>query len=321
MSLPVLIISFRRILNVLRLIDGLHNQGVEKIYLAIDGARENDDDSQSQIEIQARSRAAELNIDLKVWRRDSNLGPAVSVITAIDWLFLNEERGVIIEDDLVLSSDAIKYFDVTLLQYSQNKKVFMITGSNFFDGIIPPTASVISTHYPVVWGWATWRDRWFDYRSALSSLQSMRIQGSSFERRYWNTGLRRCLNGVKDAWDIPLVTYQRTHNFLTVLPPVNLVSNIGFDAFAGNTFIDEWPLNSRLGQLSPTAMINIRSQDIGSEPKICTYVDELFRERVYRINGFRTLPSKLSTIFDIIRYPRYRRAKNLIDRLSEIVLP
>ena len=131
MSIPTLIIAYCRVTNVLKLITDLHSQNVTKIYLAIDGAKLSHDNLQSQIEVGARALATRLNIDLKIWRRDSNLGPAVSVITAIDWFFSHEYSGVIIEDDLILSSDAISFFESSLSRFADVKNVFLDFSSLF----------------------------------------------------------------------------------------------------------------------------------------------------------------------------------------------
>ena len=321
MSVPVLIISYSRITNVLKLIDALHHQGVAKIYLAIDGPRENDDFLQSQIEVKARSRSIELNIELNVWRRDSNLGPAVSVITAIDWLFSHEERGVILEDDLVLSSDAIRYFDHSLTVFSDLKSVFLITGSNYLENPSLSTAPLLATHYPIIWGWATWNDRWQNYRDALNTLNTLSTPITPHERWFWKNGLRRCLNGVKDAWDIPLVTYQLSRRYLSVMPQNNLISNCGADEFAGNTLVDVWPLNLPLGRMSRYELSRLQSFDGVFDQQLIEQIDSFFKERIYKISKFKVLPPGISTLLDLIRYPSIKRNQKLLKRITQVNRP
>jgi hypothetical protein len=296
----------------------LHHQGVKQIYLAIDGSKDNQDDMQSKIEVGSRLLAAELKIDLRIWRRNTNLGPAVSVITAIDWFFSNEERGIILEDDLILSDDAINYFDFALRHYNQNKSVFMIAGSNFFDDIVPGNGGVLASCYPVIWGWATWKDRWNSFRSTLNQLESLQINAPFHERWFWSTGLRRCFNGVKDAWDIPLATYQQSYRYLSILPPVNLVSNIGHDVFAGNTFVNEWPLNFPVKRMTPDAVRRYQSSVGHFDESLSGEINSRFRNRIYQIRKYRTLPPSFSTLFDFFRYPKHTRRGLLLDRLSQI---
>lgn len=321
MSIPALIVSYSRHQNVLVIIKQLRNQGVRKIYLAIDGPKNLDHDLQNRIEKDSRELAEELGVNLRIWHRDSNLGPAVSVITAIDWFFKNEESGVILEDDLILSDGAIGYFDFALSRYADVNSVFLIAGSNYFgDGLLGSKSS-FATHYPVTWGWATWRSRWTEYRSVLTSLSNFQAPGGLIEKWFWKNGLRRCLNGIQDAWDIPLATFQLSQKILSVIPPVNLISNIGADSFAGNTLVDEWPLNRPLERLPIETLLATKSHEKVFEPSFTSKIDSLFYSNVYKIQRFRTLPPGISMILDLLRHPVATRRKNLIERLELVALP
>lgn len=320
MRTPVLIIAYSRHVNVVRLIENLYRQGVERIYIAIDGSRNSNTELQSKIEMSALSLSNQLSLEIIIWRRDENLGPAVSVITAIDWFFKHENEGIILEDDLFLSSDAVQFFESSLACFSAVENVFMIAGSNYFESATSKLAAP-ATRYPVIWGWATWAVRWHDYRSALNGLEQVHVPGTITERWFWEIGVRRCLNGIKDAWDIPLATYQLSVRKLTVLPPVNLVSNHGADIFAGNTHIDEWPLNIPVDKLAPE-MNESRAKTFSTVGgKSVMEIDELFRNRIYKIRTFRILPSPLSRFLDFLRYPPSTRNEPLVQRISQVRIP
>lgn len=321
MSIPALIVTYSRHQNVMAIIRQLQGQGVHRIYLAIDGPRRLDDELQILIERDSLQLAEELKIDLRIWRRDANLGPAVSVITAIDWFFKYEEFGVILEDDLVLSDDAIGYFDFALSNYADANNVFLIAGSNFFGDVLLGSDGSLATHYPVTWGWATWANRWAGYRSALTSLSDFQISRGLTEKWFWKNGLRRCLNGIQDAWDIPLVTFQLSQNVLSVIPPVNLISNIGADSFAGNTFVDEWPLSVPLERMPLKIFLANKSQEIVFDQDLIPKINSLFISKIYKIQLGRTLPSPVSAIFDLLRHPQATRMKKLTERLELVVLP
>jgi hypothetical protein len=320
MSTPVLIVAYSRYENVVQLINNLSAQGVEEIYLAIDGPRNGNTELQSKIESAAQGIAVQLGIEIRIWKRDVNLGPAVSVITAIDWFFENVEAGIILEDDLFLSPDAVQYFQTSLMWFSTIERVFMVSGSNYFESETS-NSEVLATHYPVIWGWATWADRWNDYRNAMSGLQRAVIPGSISERWFWKIGTQRCLSGIKDAWDIPLAAYQLSVGKLTVIPPVNLVSNRGADDFAGNTHLDEWPLNIPFNTLSSGFLENGFINNIETSQETIVTIDELFRHRVYKIRATRTLPTLISKFFDIFRYPLATRRQPLHERLNKVDLP
>lgn len=320
MSTPVLIVAYSRQENVVRLIKNLHVQGVKNVYLAIDGSKNGNAELQSKIESSALSLADQLGIEIIIWKRDVNLGPAVSVITAIDWFFENVNAGIILEDDLFLSSDAVQFFQGSLESFQYAENIFMVTGSNYFENVTSQL-DLVTTHYPVIWGWATWADRWRDYRTSLNRIHRVRVRGSFSEQWFWKIGARRCLDGIKDAWDIPLATYQLSVGKMTILPPVNLISNRGADDFAGNTHIDEWPLNIPVSNLnSGSFRLNLfESREGGGE--IITSMDKLFRSRIYKIRTMRTLPASLSKFLDLFRYPPASRSKPLLQRLDQVRIP
>lgn len=320
MSTPVLIVSYSRHENVVRLIKNLHLQGVQLVYLAIDGSKNGDSELQTKIENSAKSLADRLGIEIIIWKRDVNLGPAVSVITAIDWFFQNVGAGIILEDDLFLSSDTVQFFEESLKSFQAVEEIFMVAGSNYFADE-KSLLDLNSTHYPVIWGWATWADRWRDYRTALNSFHPVRVPGSISEQWFWKIGARRCLNGIIDAWDIPLAAYQLSVGKLTILPPVNLISNRGADAFAGNTHVDEWPLNIPLSILTSTSNKLELVKTLEDCCESTTYVDELFRSKIYKIRTISTLPALLSKFLDLIRYPPASRSKPLLHRLNQVTIP
>lgn len=320
MSTPVLIVAYSRHDNVVQLINNLHSQGVEVVYLAIDGSKNDNTDLQSKIERTAQTLAVELGMIIKIWKRDLNLGPAVSVITAIDWFFENVDAGIILEDDLFLSTDAVQYFQNSLMSFQKDEAIFMVAGSNYFENSNSEQEQLV-THYPVIWGWATWTDRWRDYRAALNHIYKVRVPGSISERWFWEIGTRRCLEGMKDAWDIPLAAYQLSVGKLTILPPMNLVSNRGADDFAGNTYIDEWPLNIPVNYLNSSSLKLNSFNYMELSDEVIYATDELFRKRIYKIKMGRTLPAIVSKFLDLVRYPVDSRDKPLLQRLRQVNIP
>ena len=314
MNVAVLIICFKRADNVRKLLTSLCEQGVTKVYLAIDGPKNSDTSIGDLIESESREIAKRFSVDFHLWKRESNLGPAVSVITAVDWFFLSEKAGIILEDDLLISSHLLQYFEVMLERFHSDQEVMMLSGTQFVDS--KDSGDLRWTSYPVIWGWASWSDRWDLYRDHIALLDRANLTGVSKERRFWRTGLRRCTSGIQDAWDIPLVVSQLSSGKKTILPPVNLISNHGADEFAGNTHLDAWPLKMDIGQLPD----NYRQLKFDVK-NIDSSLDEFIRSDVYNLNNIRILPTFLSRFLDHFRFPARSRNSKLIDRLSEARLP
>jgi hypothetical protein len=314
MNVAVLIICFKRSDNVRKLLTSICEQGATKVYLAIDGPRDSDTSIGDLIETESREIARRFGVDFHLWNRESNLGPAVSVITAIDWLFSFEKAGIILEDDLVISNNLLQYFDFMLNRFESNQDVMMLSGTQFVNS--QESEEFRWTSYPVIWGWASWSDRWDMYRDQIALLNRSKIKGARKERRYWKTGLRRCSSGVQDAWDIPLAVSQLAAEKKTILPPVNLISNQGVDEFAGNTVKEAWPLNMEICQL-PSNYVDFEF-DVKN---LDSSLDEFIRREVYNLNNLRILPAFLSRLLDYFRFPGRSRKSMLIDRLSQVGLP
>ena len=314
MNVAVLIICFKRSDNVRKLLASICEQGVTKVYIAIDGPKDSDTSIGDLIESESREIAKRFCVDFHIWKRESNFGPAVSVITAIDWFFSSEKAGIILEDDLVISSDLLQYFEVMLDRFQYNQDVMMLSGTQFVNSKV--SEEFRWTSYPVIWGWASWSDRWDLYRDRIALLNQTKVKGTIKERRFWSTGLRRCSSGIQDAWDIPLAVVQLSSGKKTILPPVNLISNHGADQFAGNTVVNAWPLNMEIGQLPDNYRqfkFDVKNVDLS--------LDEFIRSEVYNLNNLRILPAFLSKFLDYFRFPDRSRNSKLIDRLSGARLP
>jgi hypothetical protein len=316
MSIPVLIIAFQREANVRNLIQQLASQGVKDIYLAIDGPKNTTQTNQRFSKRELDNYCANFGIKLYTWFREINLGPAVSVISAIDWFFTKEKMGLILEDDLVLSSSTIKFFAQSLNIHAEDQNVFMISGTAFGNraniSSFVPWAS-----YPIIWGWATWANRWDLFRSFLDQPNRLVLSGlHPKEETFWKNGLRRCLNGIQDAWDIPLANFQLSRGGITITSPVNLISNIGSDEYAGNTHSDTWPIGMAVDTLPDSYL---KPAEFRQSVEGC--YDSTMRQHIYQLDSRFILPELFSWLYDFIRFPRKNRLPRLESRLRQVQLP
>lgn len=308
---PALIIAYKRDQNVIDLVETLVFAGVSKIYVAIDGLKDSDISS-STTELSSRLRGLKSvgSIHLKIWERKSNLGPAVSVITAIDWFFANEESGIILEDDLKITADSVNFFADALVSFKKDKSVGIISGSNYW-GEIGTQYSLPFANYPITWGWATWKDRW-DYLKK-PFYQNSKINLSSFpliERMFWRTGVQRCMNRTLDAWDIPFAATFKSHNLKAVVPHQNFVTNIGFDEHAGNTFLNVWPLN--------TPIVEKGYGGGGLRISASGDITESIIQDIYKIN-FRSV--LIRPVRSIQHFCNFRKSNALRDAINLVFIP
>jgi len=292
MTSPVLIVTYARSSGLIRLLESCASAGVKRFYVAIDGPR-----NQLSLDEQALMKNYlahfQMNsaIEVEIWWRTENLGPAVSVLTAINWFFRNENEGIILEDDLEPEPDFFRFAEASLASYQDSENVWIISGSRLIEPVSENPKGAWS-NYPMTWGWATWANKWeMMYRELLSEPRASLT--SIFDRRanYWDIGAKRSKAGLIDAWDLPLASAQFRLKKLTLIPPVNLIRNVGFDSQATHTFSDKFPLNIPTFEL-PTSNQRL---EIPSSSRTFDY-DRKLGEQVYRI----TLKHSLLRVWSIL---------------------
>jgi hypothetical protein len=277
-NIPALILGYIRPDGVERLIRELANQGIPRIYISIDGTSSAEAHNR---QIQLRARIQELkeefqSVEFKIRICKSNLGSGAGVFSGVDWFFEKEESGIILEDDLIIGEKISVYFEKLLTEFAHTKDIGMITGTKLFQ-----TGDYYGwATYPVVWGWATWRDRWLVLRDAILKddfKPDPKVMPVA-ERSYWKIGRRRSLSLAIDAWDIPFAAEFHNRKLKCLILPENQVTNIGRDREATHKMNDGWPLGLPLGNLTfkPDQNVAEGISTVFSE-------DSLMRNRLYKI--------------------------------------
>ncbi len=313
---PALIITFARPEGLLRLLNIGIDSGVKKFYVAVDGPRtEKQHELQREIGRILDEFRLRQEIELHVWHRDKNLGAAVSVLTAVNWFFANEKAGYILEDDLVPSPDFFTFTAKALDLYQDNSDVWLISGSRMIAQELTAKSNAWS-FYPMIWGWGTWAGKWELMFKSLTD-QSPKEYLNFFDRRanFWQIGSKRSQNGFVDAWDIPLANAQFRRGKFTVIPPVNLVTNIGYDENATHTSGTHFPLNHPY----QTLPVEFYLDEAVSAQKAKLY-DALLEESLFRIKLRHKFLRIYSPIMDWYRF-REMVGIPLLNRILEVDTP
>jgi hypothetical protein len=250
-DLPALIIAFRRLDGVQRLMESLQQAGVVRIFLTIDGPRTSEDiEIQNSIENWAADFADVFNLEFSCLRRKANLGVGQGILASLDWFFSQVDFGLVLEDDLEISPDLVYFIRQCRDEFALNENLWMISGDQFFPKDFKNSRLAIC-NYPLVWGWATWAVKWYEMRASIEQRQSYKYRYLfSPVNSFWWTGTKRVELGLVDTWDIPLAFEMRRKGKFTVSPPVNLVRNLGFDQFASHTKRDLFPMNLPVSRLN-----------------------------------------------------------------------
>jgi hypothetical protein len=244
MAIPCLIVAYSRVEGISRLISTIDPLEVSQIYLALDGPKSKEvSNIQSKIVRSVEIFCSLNSIPLKIWKRDQNVGVAKSIIASIEWFFHNEEFGVVLEDDLEIGNGFFKYIEANRVLLETHEKLLLISGNQF---MLNPNLdhSVNWSNYPLIWGWATSRDRWKVIKLGILD-EKIYLFNKLFDKveNFWRVGTIRVRSEIIDTWDIPLAYFMIKNKFLCLLPDTNLVSNRGNDVYAQHTLTGVFPLN------------------------------------------------------------------------------
>lgn len=300
-----LIITYARSENVLRLIDKFMANGVKKIYISIDGAKnENIDAIQSKLKMELREKNQILSDQIYIWHRQLNMGSGASVIASLDWVFSREEEVIILEDDLEVGDEFFDFVQFGLKEMKIHKNLKIVTGTNPFEDITKDQFGRVN--YPVSWGWATNRENWCALRELIFSFTpGSPSLGQLQKKLYWSIGKKRALLGQIEAWDIPLASEMYKTFFFTLIPSTNLVRNTGFDQHASHTTESTWPLNLPISSRS-------EKQDYKLEPRQLKNLNKNFETRIFKIKKHHVLSWLLHKTLD--RYRFKADLMTLVDR-------
>lgn len=243
MQTPILFLVFNRPDVTKRAFESIRNAKPPRLYIASDGPR---NDNPNDIQLCKKVREIFDDIDwsceLKTLYRDENLGCRLAVSTAIDWFFENEEDGIILEDDCLPDDSFYKFCEEMLEKYRDDNRIMSITGDNFQYGQIRNKFSYYFSRYIHCWGWATWRRAWKYYDNEMTLWPVIRennilkhILNDNRTVNYWTNIFNLTYSGEIDSWAYRWTLSCWCQSGLTIIPNINLVSNIGFGEDATHT--------------------------------------------------------------------------------------
>lgn len=240
---PVLFLIFNRLDTTKKVFEIIRQAKPEKLYIASDAGRNEEEKKRVAIVRDYIIQNIDWDCEYKTLFREENLGCKYAVSSAIDWIFENEEMGIILEDDCLPSLSFFWYCQEMLFRYKDDLRIWHITGNNlnekwqrnndesyYFGGV-----------YASIWGWATWRNRWDKYDVEMTDytdfVENGRLKdvcdgGKQIKDRHLE--LKRILTGL-DTWDFQWTYARWKNNGLSVNPSVNMIQNIGFGEGATHT--------------------------------------------------------------------------------------
>lgn len=307
---PVLLTLHVRTNNLRNQLEVFRKVGLQRLYISIDGPRDEADlIEQSKIDKIITECRNHFPL-LKIRKADTNLGLAVGMISAIDWFFLENKTGIVVEDDLQFAPEALVFFKEALPKIEKNPQILLVGGSQPFPATERETR-VRLTNYPQIWGWASTEEKWSEMRRYFHEIPNRNLKIDLSVKNFWRVGWLRVQQGYLDTWDLPIATGMRLDDKYCLLPPVNLISNIGVDGHSTNTTKNIFPLGEPVhkGSISIDYEVNLDHKEL-------EILNRLFEKEIYKVKKRNALSIFLRPL-DRFRKGIPRR-RPLSERLNTI---
>lgn len=181
--------------------------------------------------------------------RDTNLGIAQHMLTAVDEIMNEYSRCVVIEDDIKIYESPLRSLIARLIQGLPDD-IFTI---GLFGGL-PDFGNFKSLHvknrwrrtpYFSAWCWGTEKVKWIEFRKTIMNEESW--ESGNFESLHWNRmsesrknrwnyRFGKLIKNPKFTWDYQIQFFSFQRNMSHYLPRFRSVENEGFgDERASNT--------------------------------------------------------------------------------------
>lgn len=278
MEVPVLLLVFNRPVLTEKTFREIRKARPQKLYIAADGPKTH---VAGEAELCERTRqtvigAVDWECEVKTLFREDNRGCGVAVAEALDWFFTHEEKGIILEDDILVSAAFFQFTAHMLNKFENDETVFSINGNSI--GYQHNHLNYSRSHYFNMWGWATWRrswklvkDTWQGMGDDFASLYRVKSRLKLFKHAlddkwiaYWEKIYLEIRMGKIDTWDYQWLFTALYHQQDCLYPTRILTQNLGFGADATHT--KTAALAYKLGKkidlesISPQALSSMREK-------------------------------------------------------------
>ena len=242
---PVLLMVFNRPEKTQQVFDALRRARPTKLYVAADAPRANrEDDSENCAKVREIVSKVDWPCEVKCLFHEKNLGCSLAGKAAWDWVFSQESELIFVEDDGLVSTTFFWFCQELLRRYRDVPKVAYIGGVNY--GPKYGDASYFFSRLPAAtYAMATWKRVYDLYEYKMESYPSYRTKRDfknnfldRFAYYYYRRYFDKYVTKGGNTYDIQMNYLVYKHSLYSIVPNVNLVSNIGLDYGGANNNMD-----------------------------------------------------------------------------------
>ncbi len=247
---PIIIFSYKRLDSLKNLINSIKlnkEYNFHKIYIFSDNYKDIIDKREvNKVRLYCRKIKFK---NKKVILRKKNYGLAKNIISGVSDVIKKHGKAIILEDDLVVGKNFLKFMNDSLEKYQFEKKIWHITGWSHNLNILNNNSVYFNRHM-ICWGWATWSDRWKHFEKnpnkMLKRWNKTKIKEFDQYGVYNNwSQIVRNQKKIINTWAVFWNATIFENKGLCLNPVKSLVLNNGLDAYSTNMKKINWLLKSQ----------------------------------------------------------------------------
>lgn len=245
---PVVLIAFNRPDLTAQVFQRIRQWKPRELVLIIDGPRKGHSEDSGLV---ARVKDIVLQVD---WPcsvtedfADTNLGLKRRISSGLTRVFATHEAAIILEDDCVPDLSFFPFAEELLARCADEPRVGLIGGTSRLRGKRASKYSYDFSDDVRIWGWATWARTWNGFIASGDLDATWDTETKDRMVRSFPLGPRRRAMASMmdkaaelDSWALPFAIHCRTQQYLSAVPEVNLVENIGFGARSTHTTFEDY---------------------------------------------------------------------------------
>lgn len=241
---PILLIGYNRpdkLKDVIQSLLKCAECGQSVLYVSVDGPKETRLTDKVMIEknLEIIEKYRHLFAQVFINSEPINLGLANHIIKSINWVLENNEKVIILEDDIRIISDNFLFFMNKSLDLFNDSDIFQISAYTYPVNKLELEkfkCSIFKIRTLSCWGWATWKNKWSFYNHDVNAHYHYWSEKKSRIKEFDILGnahffgqLQRNFYGQMYSWAVRWYASWMSLGGYSLFPKFSLVENIGMD--------------------------------------------------------------------------------------------
>lgn len=211
------------------------SENIVNLYISIDGGEASHTLEMEKFKVLAKQVLKPIQ-NLQICHEVNNLGLVRHLTSRINQVLNEHKYIIVIEDDIKVSKS---FFSNMLhgLNYLDARKLKGVV-SGWSPVAIPYVQNKWrNSKYPFIWGWASSREVWKDYKYNLSMENIEKeinksfnwSKYSNFQKAFWISKFNACKKNPLYTWDIQFFYHCLKNNYQFIIPLFTMTGNQGFN--------------------------------------------------------------------------------------------